>query len=286
LSQRGASCETMPVIPDNAESVVPPAYESITRARLTEPCTTLKIRCMSGLLADRVLQRARIEVQRLRASRTARQVRAHNLTYLSPTKLRNIEWALVEIKRNGVPGAFIETGVALGGSGILIAKHLEPGRTFHGYDVFEMIPPPTETDPPKVHERSHVITSGASKGLGGDVYYGYQDGLYERVLTSFRSFNVAVDSKNVYLHKGLFEDTLYPNGPIALAHIDCDWYEPVKLSLERIFPHLQSGGFVISDDYFDYGGATQAVDEFRNEHREELEIVPDRGREHIIMRRI
>jgi O-methyltransferase len=228
----------------------------------------------------------RNEAQMLRVSRAARKVLAQNLTYLSPGKLRNIEWALAEAKRNEVPGAFIETGVALGGSGIVIAKHLEGNRSFHGYDVFEMIPPPGDVDPPQVHERYRVISSGASEGLGGDPYYGYQDDLYDRVSASFRSFGVPIDGKRICLHKGLFEDTLNPTEPIAFAHVDCDWYEPVKCSLQRIFPYLQPGGFLISDDYFDYGGAAQAVDEFCREHPAEVKVVSGRGREHMILQRM
>ncbi len=77
---------------------------------------------------------------------------------------------------------------------------------------------------------------------------------------SFASYGVHRD--RVHLHKGLFEDTLKPAWPIALAHIDCDWYEPVKLCLERIGPHLQYGARVVLDDYFDYGGCKKATDEF------------------------
>lgn len=55
--------------------------------------------------------------------------------------------------------------------------------------------------------------------------------------------------------------TLHPDGPIALAHIDCDWYEPVKVCLQRITPSLTYGARVIIDDYFDYGGTQKAVDE-------------------------
>ena len=37
-------------------------------------------------------------------------------------------------------------------------------------------------------------------------------------------------------------------------HIDCDWYEPVMLCLERLHPLLSPGGYVIADDYFDWEG--------------------------------
>ena len=50
--------------------------------------------------------------------------------------------------------------------------------------------------------------------------------------------------------------------PIAFAHIDVDWFDPVKVSLERIFPKLTRGGSIILDDYFAWGGCKKATDEF------------------------
>jgi O-methyltransferase len=235
---------------------------------------------LAGALAG-----ARSRALRLTVSRTARQVLSRNLTYLSPRKLANIEWALAQIRRDEVRGDFVETGVALGGGAIVIAEHLDDFRAFHGYDVFGMIPPPGDSDPPEVHERYRSIAAGDSKGLAGDTYYGYQDDLYDRVAASFQAFGMPVDGRQVCLHRGLFADTLHPVRPIAFAHIDCDWYEPVKLSLQRIFPYLSPGGYLISDDYYDYAGAAQAVDEFRREHADELQSIRDRGSEHMILRR-
>ncbi len=85
----------------------------------------------------------------------------------------------------------------------------------------------------------------------------------------------------VSLHKGLFEDTLHPAGPVAFAHIDCDWYEPVKLCLERLHPRLEPGALVAIDDYHDYAGARKATDEFLAEHP--MTVVTDRA--HLILRR-
>ena len=56
--------------------------------------------------------------------------------------------------------------------------------------------------------------------------------------------------------------TLHPQTEIAFAHIDCDWYDPVKLCLARIVPRLSAGAYVVLDDYNDYGGCRRAVDEF------------------------
>ena len=72
----------------------------------------------------------------------------------------------------------------------------------------------------------------------------------------------------VALHRGLFENTVRfsPDDAVVLAHVDCDWYDPVKLCLERTLEVLRSGGFIILDDYNDYGGCRKATDEFLAVH--------------------
>jgi hypothetical protein len=69
----------------------------------------------------------------------------------------------------------------------------------------------------------------------------------------------------ILLHEGLFEDMLHPRRPVALAHVDSDWHDPVATCLERIAPHLSPGGFIVLDDYDDYddyGGCRDATDAF------------------------
>jgi O-methyltransferase len=206
-------------------------------------------------------------VANLRAQRalspTAKAVRARRLTYLTPRRLLDLQSCVERVNAAGVPGDVLECGVALGGSAVLLATLKGERRTFHGYDVFGLIPPPGPNDPPEAHERHAEITSGASKGLGGDVYYGYQDDLLEKVAAAFAAFGLEVTSDgDVQLHRGLFEDTLVVDGPVAFAHVDSDWFDPVDTCLRRIGPHLQTGGFVVLDDYDDYGGAREAADAY------------------------
>jgi len=190
------------------------------------------------------------------------RVIADHLTYLDRPKIEVLESCVEEVRGRRVPGDFLETGIALGGSAILLAKRMGRDRRFHGYDVFAMIPPPTAADPEPVHERYRTIVEGRSEGIGGDVYYGYLDDLYDRVIASFARYDCPVDGDRVQLHRGLFEETLHPTDRVALAHVDCDWYEPVKLCIDRIWPRLSPGGMMVFDDYNDYGGCTRAVDEF------------------------
>ena len=122
------------------------------------------------------------------------------------------------------------------------------------------MPEPSERDGKDVHERFEVIQKGSSKGIQGDLYYGYEKDLYNKVKNSFEDFNV--DMKNVSLIKGYYEDTLFVNEKVALAHIDCDWYDSVIVSLERIEPHLVKEGMLIIDDYYRYSGCKKAVDDY------------------------
>jgi O-methyltransferase len=138
-------------------------------------------------VVGRLVRRIRWELQGVRLSGVARAVRRRHLTYLSPTKLRTLERCVDLIEAHRVPGDVVEAGVALAGSTVLLATRAN-GRRFCGYDVFGMIPPPSEKDPPEVHKRYETIREGRSKGLGSDVYYGYRDDLFEhasRVLAEF-----------------------------------------------------------------------------------------------------
>jgi O-methyltransferase len=190
-------------------------------------------------------------------SRLAREIRAERLTYLSDDRLRNLERAAKAAR--SVPGDYVETGVALGGSSVLIGRAMPKGRTLHLYDTFGMIPPTGERDDEKSRERYEVIASGRSEGLGGDLYYGYVPDLLDKVRGTLDSYGL---NGQVQLHQGLFEDSLRLDRAVAFAHIDCDWYESVKVCLERLYPVLSPGAWVICDDYLDYGGCREAVDEF------------------------
>ena len=215
----------------------------------------------------KLVTKARNKASRVLLSEDGRKVLHDRLTYLTPQKLYRIERTARQVLRGGVAGDFLEMGVALGGSGIVLARIARSGgRRFCGYDVFGMIPEPTSNkDDEKSKNRYKVIASGASDGIGGDPYYGYRTELLDDVKNAFSRYKVPVDDRNVILTKGLFGDTL-PNyrGTIAYTHVDCDWYDPVKLCLDFIAPKLSPGGMVVLDDYHDYGGARLAVDEFLN----------------------
>jgi len=194
-----------------------------------------------------------------------REVREAKLTYVGIPKLQRLRDAALHVRAEGVPGAFLEAGVALGGSAILLAKCKAPGVALDLYDVFAMIPPPGPQDGPDAHERYEVIRTGASAGIGGEKYYGYVDNLLDQVRANLARFGVEPARDGVRFIQGLFDDTLHPAGPVALAHIDCDWYEPVRTCMERIIPRLSPGGVMVFDDYASYSGCRKAVDQLLQE---------------------
>lgn len=198
-------------------------------------------------------------------SEGAKRVRAERLTYLSPAKLRRLETAAQRAVR-AAPGDILEFGVALGGSAVMLAKIASANvRRFAGFDVFAMIPPPaSDKDDQKSKARYEDIAAGRSKGIQGDQYYGYRVDLYADVCSTFSRHGLEVDSDRIQLIKGLFQDTwpLFHSDAIAFAHIDCDWYDPVKYCLDAVAEKLSPGGVIVLDDYNDYGGCRTATEEF------------------------
>ncbi len=71
----------------------------------------------------------------------------------------------------------------------------------------------------------------------------------------------------------MFQDTITGDEPVALAHIDGDWYESVRTCLERIGPRLSPGGVMVIDDYFYWSGCRTAVDEFLAKHPDDYRTV-------------
>jgi Macrocin-O-methyltransferase (TylF) len=213
---------------------------------------------------------------RLGPDRVIRAVRSEGLTYLDERALRE----LAHVVRVAPAGLFVEAGCALGGSAIVMASAKAPDRRLDVYDVFGMIPPPSRKDGADVHARYEVIKGGHAEGLRGRRYYGYEDDLLTIVRENFRRHGFPVEAAGIQLVRGRFDDTMVGDEPIAVAHIDADWYESVMTCLTRLTPRLVVGGTLIIDDYTHWSGCRLAVDDFFRDregfefvHRARLQIV-------------
>ena len=220
---------------------------------------------------NRVVQGARWRLAALveRARRTAyptavrmawSKVRAEHLSYTTDRQLHQL---LEVVHRTAPSGALIlEAGCARGGSSILMCAAKSPQRAMRVYDLFEMLPPPSERDGDDMKARYAEITAGKAVGLDGGQYYLYEDDLLATVTNNFARYGYPVESNNIQLIKGKVQDTLTVAEPVALANIDVDWYEPVSVCLERVMPHLIVGGAVALRAYSDWSGCRKATDDY------------------------
>ena len=181
-------------------------------------------------------------------------------TMVKPQRLRVLYELSQEIDRNNVPGDIVECGVYNGGTAAMMAY---PGRAHKKsrdlwlFDSFEGLPPPTEND--GAYEQKNY-------------YEGWCKGEIKKVEEIFR--RLALPMERVHIVKGWFQDT-FPMAriePIALLHIDADWYESVKLCLEKFYPHVAAGGYVELDDYGTWEGCRKAVDEYFAAHHIRVEL--------------
>lgn len=211
------------------------------------------------------------------------RVKAARLTFLEESALRDLYEAVLHIEQAGLPGQIIEAGCALGGSALVMATAKRRLRRMTIYDVFAMLPPPSERDGKDVHAKYAEIVQGKSAGIGGDKYYGYRDNLLSEVRANFAQFGVAPLTHRISMVKGLFFDTLKIDSPVALAHIDADWFDSVTICLEQIAPRLVKGGALVIDDYDHWSGCKAAVDLYFKDRMAEFDFVR-KSRLHIVKR--
>ncbi len=205
-------------------------------------------------------------------------VHAEGLSYLEASALDDLHRAVKQMDAQGIEGVLIEAGCAMGGSAIVMAAAKKASRPFLVYDVFGMPPAPTAGDGSETHARYEVIRSGKSQGIGGRRYYGYIDDLHGEVQKSFGRLGMPVDAINVRLVRGLLQETMRGDEPVALAHLDCDRHDAVRTALDRIVPRLVRGGRLIVDDS---SGSRKAVEDYFAGKRKDFRFL-ERARLNIV----
>jgi O-methyltransferase len=158
--------------------------------------------------------------------------------------------ALIDVE--SIPGAIVECGVLDGGTAALMAwatRDSKPARAVHLFDAWEGLPETTAED-----------------GAEAAAWTGQVVGSPTRVIAIMKKLGVAKERVN--FHRGWFNET-FPKvdvPQVAIAHIDCDFYDPTKLCLEKWYPVLSPGGIMQFDDYDSFSGCRKAVDEFLAQH--------------------
>jgi O-methyltransferase len=175
-------------------------------------------------------------------------VKAMPYTWLPPVRLRALEHHAAAVTSRAIPGAFVECGVAEGGSALLLAllrTRLDPSRDLWLFDTFEGLPSPTADDPD--YDKAMPWT-----------------GLCRGELPQIQALMTRHGETNIRYVKGLHQDTMpiTPLPPIALLHLDSDWYEPTLTCLSYLWPMVSVGGRVQLDDYGTWAGCHRAVTEY------------------------
>jgi O-methyltransferase len=177
--------------------------------------------------------------------RTVTIMRAQRYTLMAYEPLASL-WNMAASLE--VAGALVECGSFAGGSAAVIAT-AAPDRQLWMFDSWEGMPEPGELDVTDQGRRREAGWISASEALAR----GTLDQL-------------GVDRTRVQMIKGWFEDTVPTAkarvGPIALLHIDCDWYSSVRLVLNELYDQVVAGGVVAVDDYQHWLGCRKAVDEY------------------------
>jgi len=165
-------------------------------------------------------------------------------------RMHNIRVLAQDLFSRGIMGDFIETGVWRGGAAIFMAAILQAynvqDRKVWVCDSFEGLPPPSM---PQDAGDTHYLNPDLAISLA-------------EVRSNFVKYNLL--THHVQFVKGFFKDTLHliPAREFALIRLDGDMYESTIQSLESLYPRLNSGGFVIIDDY-GLDICRQAVDDYR-----------------------
>jgi len=164
------------------------------------------------------------------------------------------------IVKRDLPGDFVECGVWRGGSVMMMALALQhfgvTDRRIWLYDTFAGMTTPGDEDRNADGTAAEQLAAGDEDSVVR-AFASRQD-----VEQNIHSTGYAPDCFK--LVEGDILQTIPETAPeeIALLRLDTDWYESSRHELLHLYPRLGTGGVLIIDDYGDWDGARQAVDEY------------------------
>ncbi len=158
--------------------------------------------------------------------RVVETVAIQKLTSINKAALCELAQTVMDLELDGIEGDFLQAGCGFGGAAIVIAYAKRRSRVFTVYDPF-------------------------NAGFGAEM----------RMREEFTLHGVD-ERLSVTLVAGAYEETLVSKGALALVHLDCGEYDPMRVLLERTTPRLVSGGHLIIDDYKTREESKRAVNDY------------------------
>jgi hypothetical protein len=168
-----------------------------------------------------------------------------------------IHSAIKDIYESNISGDIVEAGVWRGGMGIwmnyLIHEYSPDPRKIWLFDSYDGFPEPKHPKDRYVHPVTKIL-------------YG-KNASVDQVRNNFEMFGLL--TQNLCFVKGEFEKSVsYVDIPqISILHLDCDYYDPTLLMLEKYYPQMSKGAYVVINNYFyEYVNINSAIDEFRTKY--------------------
>jgi O-methyltransferase len=149
-------------------------------------------------------------------------------------------------------GDVVECGVWRGGMAAAMAEVTGPKKRFHLFDSFKGLPPAKEIDGKEALSwQKDTESSNYHDNCAADESF---------VIEAFKR----AKHHDYTLYKGWFENTLskYEGGEISILRLDGDWYDSIKICLDKLFPLVKEGGLILLDDYYTWDGCTKAVHDY------------------------
>jgi len=163
---------------------------------------------------------------------------------------------------NDIPGDFVECGVYMGGSCMIMAgvlNHYNVNRTIWLFDTFDGVPTPYEND--TTPEGESLKDWFDSNKLDNNNQSNWCYSSYDTVKENFAECNYKGESKFII---GKVEDTIPSIMPdsISLLRIDVDLANSTRHVMDEMYPLLSSGGHLILDDYGYFPAVKETIDDY------------------------
>jgi len=183
-------------------------------------------------------------------------------TMIGEKRLDNIKFCIETVLKENVPGDFIETGIWRGGAcifmrGILKAYDVRD-RFVWCADSFDGVPEPSLPQDSNLNLSKSVLPVLAVP--------------LDEVQELFQRYGL-LDEQVKFL-EGWFKDTLgeAPIDKISILRLDGDLYESTMDALNPLYEKVQSGGFIIVDDYESCPPCKAAVIDFWQQNNIEASL--------------
>lgn len=177
-------------------------------------------------------------------------------TMIGKERLANFRAAILEVERNGIPGAIAEFGVWRGGAMIMAAALQRSSKSKRDLYLFD-----------------------AFGSFGG---YGRHEAFLavpqDEVEQAFRSFRL-LDPNNIHFVKGMFSETVSSwnerTDEVAVLRVDGNFYDSYQDVMYAMYENVPVGGIVIFDDVFHphYKDVMQFWNDFKSDHGLPEELV-------------